>query len=173
MNDCSNVRIREALPDLLHGRLDEITRRRVVSHLETCADCRAELDVLRDVRAVLLAGAPRIDDQRILRAIAPYRTSVRVVPWWQAAAAAVVLLVGGATVGVLSRTGAQPGPIDTVATSTRPSPELSISGGLGDLDESDLKAILPEIDHLDAVPSTDPEPVGLSLGSAASSSGVN
>lgn len=172
MNDCSNVEVREALPDLLHGRLDEITRRRVSSHLEECADCREELALLRDVRAALAARAPGIDGQRIVGAIAPYRTPSRAFRWWRVAAAAAVLLVGGGTVGVLSRTGGRPGRVDTVAAMTATSPELSVSGGLGDLDEADLKAILPEIDRLNAVPSSDPEPIGLSLGSAAPSSGV-
>ena len=172
MNDCSNVRVREALPDLLHERLEVSTRRRVESHLEGCADCRAELELLRGVRAALLTRSPRVDDQRIARAIVPYRAPGRAFSWWQVAAA-VVLVVGGGTVGLLGRTGVHSGPIDTVAAATAASPELSMSGGLGDLDEADLRALLPEIDHLDAVPSTDPEPVGLSLGSSASSSGVN
>ena len=173
MSDCSNVEMREALPDLLQERLEAEKQRRLLAHLEVCADCRAELDVLRDAREALVSRAPRVNEQQILSAIAPYRASRRTTAFWQIAAAILILATGTATVGVLTRPHGNPQPNDTIASTHASSPELTMTGGLGDLDDADLKAILPEIDHLDAVPSSDPEPVGLSVGSPASSSGEN
>ena len=59
MNDCSNAEIRDRLPDLLHERLDASARATVAAHVADCADCREELELLRDVRAALAAQTPR------------------------------------------------------------------------------------------------------------------
>src|SRR5437867_705160 len=98
MRDCLNVTMRERLPDLLHEALPADARAEVERHLEVCADCRAELEILRHVRAV--SHAPRIDVARIVAALPAYhsaRTKDRGVRWyaWRAAAA-IVLLAGSA-----------------------------------------------------------------------------
>ena len=100
MNDCSNVTMRELLPDLLNERLAAVTRAQVQAHVESCADCRAELELLRRVRAA--APTPQLDANRIVARIAPYRrpslftTAAR--SWPLRAAAAVILIAGTATV---------------------------------------------------------------------------
>ncbi len=71
MNDCQNIQMREALPELLHGRLAERERDSVQSHVDDCADCAAELAIIRDV--LRTAAAPRIDVARISAAIPAYR----------------------------------------------------------------------------------------------------
>jgi hypothetical protein len=40
-------------------------------------------------------------------------------------------------------------------------PELSAAGGVGDLSESELRSLLNELDQIDAVPPTEPEPVNV------------
>jgi hypothetical protein len=53
MTDCPNVDVRERLPDLLQGALGPGLRAAVLAHVAQCADCAAELDVLRRAREVL------------------------------------------------------------------------------------------------------------------------
>ena len=53
MSDCPNAEIRDLLPDLLHDRLDAPTRARVLAHVDGCADCRSELELLRSLRGSL------------------------------------------------------------------------------------------------------------------------
>jgi anti-sigma factor RsiW len=78
--------VREALPDLLHGRLSPLDTATMNAHVESCADCRAELELLREVRASAPL-APPMDYDRIaaslpayggIKTSAPPRTSVRV-----------------------------------------------------------------------------------------------
>lgn len=71
MNDCMNADVRDALPALLHGRLDASDSAAILAHLETCAVCRAEFELLKSVRAAAPL-APAIDATRIAAAIKPY-----------------------------------------------------------------------------------------------------
>jgi anti-sigma factor RsiW len=104
MSDCPNGDIRDLLPDLLSGELGSAARAAVESHLRDCALCRAELDLLRGMRAAL-RRAPAVDVDAIVATIPPYRARVRQVhahPWggWRIAAAAALLVGGGASVVV-------------------------------------------------------------------------
>jgi hypothetical protein len=47
----------------------------------------------------------------------------------------------------------------TTTTRTAPGAELSVGGEVGDLSESDLRALLHDLNGMDAVPSTESEPV--------------
>ena len=106
MNDCVNGEIRDALPDLVNGRLSRADAAIVNEHSESCADCRAELALLREV----VAGAPLvpvIDAERIASAIPPYapdlsnvriparKSTFNISRAWQLAAAAMVVAIGG------------------------------------------------------------------------------
>lgn len=71
MNDCVNIEVHEALPDLLHGRLNELDTATMTAHVESCAYCRAELALLREVKASAPL-APRMDALRIASALPPY-----------------------------------------------------------------------------------------------------
>jgi anti-sigma factor RsiW len=66
-----NTDVRDALPDLVHGRLDELNTATMLAHVESCAECRAELELMRAVResASLL---PPMNIDRIASAIRPY-----------------------------------------------------------------------------------------------------
>jgi hypothetical protein len=226
MNDCSNADIRDRLPDLLHERLDVSARATVVAHVADCTDCREELELLREVRAVLAAQTPRIDIGSVVSALptAPSRaTQARSVAGfgarsstaparrrthidWRIAAAATFLAVGGGSMLVMHRTPVvaeapagvpapqiRPADSGALATTTpqpaqadRPSATASApvateematlddqaaadvapGGRLSNLNEQQLKTLLGEIDHLAAVPVTEPEPVAMGVGSA-------
>ena len=100
MNRCSNSDIRELLPDLLHGTLAADARARVEAHVATCGECGEELGVLRTVKTAAVF-APRIDVDRVVRQIPPYRTILpvterpvrtRAVSWLVAATMAIVVM---------------------------------------------------------------------------------
>ena len=106
MNRCSDSDIRELLPDLLHGTLAADARARVEAHVATCGECGEELGVLRTVKTAAVF-APRIDVDRVVRQIPPYRTIVpvterpvrtRVVSWLVAATMAIVVIGGGSLI---------------------------------------------------------------------------
>lgn len=122
MTDCPAGEWRDRLPDLLHDRLSPSERREVEGHLRGCADCRAELALLRDLRATM-AHSPSVDVARVSAAIPAYRapatpprrawrgTGVR------AAAVLFALAVGTSVVMLARHAGVRPTP--QVATTTR------------------------------------------------------
>ena len=68
MTDCTNVLMRERLPDLLHERLDAVARAEVQAHLAACAECAAELTLLREVQWSM-RQVPQVDVARIVAAL--------------------------------------------------------------------------------------------------------
>jgi hypothetical protein len=110
MNDCLNAEMRDRLPELLHDRLPANVRAELVAHVAACADCREELELLRALRSVLAAPAPRVDFTSIVRALpkAPSQTlrprSRRTWADWRIAAAITILAVGGSSVALINRT---------------------------------------------------------------------
>jgi hypothetical protein len=153
--DCDNVTMRDRLPDLLHDRLAASARADVQAHVNGCAECRAELELLRSVMAG--ATAPRVDTSRISAQLRPYRRpsvwASAAHSWPLRAAAGIVLLVGAASV-IRDRASNQPDTVVAVASSA----ELSV-GGLTDIPESDLRALVDELGKLEAVTSSEPEVV--------------
>src|SRR5262249_51709525 len=109
MSDCPNAEVRDLLPDLLHDRLDAATRARVVAHVDGCADCRSELELLRSLRSSLERDTPRVDLDRIVAALpAPaavqprqHRAGWRVWSDWRVAAAVTFIVAGGTSMVVL------------------------------------------------------------------------
>ncbi len=103
MTDCPNADVRDLLPDLLHDRLDDATRAMAESHVEGCADCRAELALLRDVRAAL-RQTPVLNIAAITAAVPSYRAPVR-RSWvgWRVAAAVTLVAAGGSSLLVMQR----------------------------------------------------------------------
>lgn len=99
MNDCVNAEARDRLPELLTGGLADAELFAVARHVDDCADCKAELELLRSARGALLAATPAIDYAAIVdRLPAPSampragRTAQRWSSWRMAAAASVVAL---------------------------------------------------------------------------------
>jgi hypothetical protein len=131
MNDCPNADVRDLLPDLVHGRLDAETRASVESHVGSCADCRAELVLLRELRAST-NRVPTVDVAAIAASLPAYRSQSR-RSWvgWRTAAAVTLIVAGGSSIIVTQRIGVhQPDsvavvktPVDSPAPVTQPAVE--------------------------------------------------
>lgn len=105
MTDCPNAGIRDLLPDLVHDRVDAATRPEVERHVRECAECTAELALLRELRTALHVS-PRLDVAAIVAAVPPYRMQGgRSWVGWRTAAAITVLVAGGSSVAMLQRGG--------------------------------------------------------------------
>ena len=198
MNDCVNAELRDQLPDLLHEQLEPAARALVMAHVDGCADCRAELELLRGVHGMLTNATPRVDVGSIVQAL-PARRPTR-PRWmdWRIAAAAVFIIVGGTSVRLMTRGGegvrsdtaaviakteapnvtpsagvpdqqttaaapradSQPSRVQQVAQMPETTGErgLEMTGGLGELTDDELRLLLQEIDELEAMPLTEPEP---------------
>jgi hypothetical protein len=201
MTDCPNAYFRDRLPDLVHERLDPIARAALVAHVDACADCREELELLRGLRDVMLASTPSVNLASIIAAV-PRVSTPKVVPlrprrtWadWRVAAAVTLLVAGGSSVAVYRHGSVLPMPasvasvhtesiartpvVNTVRpiASTQPTAAetlalastddeadagLAASMAAANLNDGELKALLDDIDRLEAVPITEPEPVSL------------
>jgi anti-sigma factor RsiW len=104
MIDCPNGDVRDMLPDYLHDRLEPSARVLVERHLAGCTACRAELDLLRELRGTL-RRAPRVDVASIAASIPPYRAPAQ-KGWavgWRAAAAVVAIALGGTSIALWQR----------------------------------------------------------------------
>jgi len=191
MNKCTEIDIREMLPDLLHGKLDASARARVEAHVASCEECTEELEVLRTVKSAAVF-IPPIDVDRVVRQIPPYRVIVpaaqapartRVVSWLVAASLAVVVLGGGSLLMIQQKPSAQrvvihdgpdqqrassrlmvPKRVPTVAQKPPVVPEprphaLAMATGVDGLSDGNLRQLMSDMDHFDALPTTEPEPV--------------
>ena len=120
MNDCPNADVRDLLPDLLAARLNFDARRLVEAHVAGCAECQAELALLRDMHASLLVRTPALDLSAIVAAIPTHRVPAR-RSWvsWRTAAAITMVAAGGSSALILSR-GVSTIPPDSLAV--RPAP---------------------------------------------------
>jgi putative zinc finger protein len=174
MHDCTNAKMRDLLPDLLHDRLPAAARAEVRAHVDACDACRSELELLLLVRAAVIT--PRVDASRIAASIPPYR----VRSFWRRtvespqlrAAAAIVLVVGGGTLfALVARRPQAPDVPPTVFVPTVPevaasapattevvsptgrvvSGELAVGETFQDLTESELRSLLDELANLEAV----------------------
>ena len=116
MGDCSNVEIREMLPERAAGALSAADSARVDAHLTSCVRCRSELALIQAARRALRVS-PSIDVARIASAVveattAPSRPQLvasttraepsRIRPrlrWvgWKAAAAIALAAAGAGT----------------------------------------------------------------------------
>jgi hypothetical protein len=214
MNDCPNADLRDQLPDLLHERLEASARAVALAHVADCVDCRAELELLRRTRRLVMAATPPVDVEGIVMALphprqAPSRAARRWMDWRMAAAVAV-FAVGAGSLVVVTRggnTGAPdvaspsvqmtqapvavtPTPVSVAAASEPAQPAaakqqvaaatspaappdagIAMTGRLGDLSEQQLRALLKDIENMQAVPTTEPEPVTLPVTSGTGRSG--
>lgn len=199
MSDCVNAEIRDQLPDLLHERLDPAVRASVMAHVETCADCRAELALLRGMHDMFSNATPRVDMQRIAQSLPSPRVAHRRWRSWGLAAAAAVIVVAGTSLTLIRNREVRVSPPDSLVSpakaaapadtqSTRapdravaaaPNPvdsqraapklvargttrvagqELEMTGRLSELTDEELELLLKEIDEMEALPLTEPEP---------------
>jgi hypothetical protein len=181
-----NTEVRDALPDFVNNRLSGLDAVTMREHIESCADCQAEVAILRDVRASAML-APQIDANRIASAIRPYAV-VRPQPvasrrpWLMAATAAIVAIGGFAilnrpamnsaapAVAVVTPTTTPATPGESKVATTTPSPaateksapkevdvaSLSLVGSTDDLSDADLDSLVAALDGIESVPSAEP-----------------
>ena len=178
MSDCPNVEMREALPELLHGRLDAAHAASVRVHVARCAECAAELELLERVQRSY-ATSPAIDTAAIVRALPTPRARRKPSLGLLKAAAAIVLVLGGALV-MRAVTGGQDGLGDSTQMVVQPSdtspailPASDTQGlrqrageprvlamslsELDDLDVEELESLLGALDGIDAAPVAEPD----------------
>jgi anti-sigma factor RsiW len=148
VNDCRNAEIRDQLPDLLHDRLNAGARAAVLAHVDGCAECREELELLRRVRQVVILSTPRIDTARIVSmlpkpgasAVVPIRPSRSRWADWRIAATITVLAVGGTSVALLTHSSGVVGP-DSIAVA----PVVSVPRGESTLAPPTMPVRGPEL----------------------------
>lgn len=171
MSDCSTVEIRELLPDYLNGTLSDARRNEVRAHVADCADCAEELELLQLVRQVCAETTPVVNVSAIVSSLPkggrPARPAIR--SWrrshaFQIAAAASFIAIGGLSLAVArsffyGNGGAVPA--DTVAVVTGETP-ISFAGGISDLGDEDLEALLSTLETIEALPVTEPSDPSLS-----------
>lgn len=197
MTDCPNAEMRDLLPDLLHERLDPSARAAVMAHVAKCAECRAELALMREARIALTSDMRIVDVAAIASAVVA-RTSAPVVyelprqrraqRWidWRIAASIALVAVGAASFAAIRARQSAPARVEPIAPQVAldtpkatvvaktpesvtpamtPTPaaaaELSAAGGVSDLSEDDLRALVDDLDSIAAEPATDPEPVSV------------
>lgn len=162
MNECMERGIQELLPDVLHGTIAPSERARIEAHLSGCHSCREELEVLRAVKAAAVFS-PAIDVESIVRQIPPYavitpaveRPVRSPVTRWLAAAAIALVVVGGGSVVMRDRDGAEQ-PLTATASRAH---SLALASGLDEMSDGSIVQLMNEMNSFDALPASDPEPV--------------
>lgn len=104
MRDCVNAEVRDRLPELVHGLLEEAERAGVESHVAECPDCAAEAALIRRAAGVIALASPRVDARRIAAALPMPEVSAQVPrPRWSGGALriAAALVVAAAGIGTL------------------------------------------------------------------------
>jgi len=170
MADCSNVEIRELLPERAGSALSAADLARVDAHLASCATCTAELALIQAARRAVRV-APTIDIGRISAGVvaatltpsrpqlvtsAPPIARAGRAPrmrWIGLKAAAAVAIaaagIGSFAVWHSADDGATLPNGATVATvapaSGATTAEITVAGGLNDLSASDLQTLLGDL----------------------------
>ena len=173
MSDCLNVEIRELLPEYLNGTLSAARRAEAEAHLAGCAECTDELTVLRLVREAYAAEAPAVNVNAIVAALprksarpamrtvqagTPVRRSWRRSHAFQIAAAVSFIALGGISLAVARsffNGNAPAGQIDTGFASSGAETPISFAGGVSDLGDEDLEALLTALETIEALPVTE------------------
>src|ERR1019366_3181040 len=100
MHDCADGDMRDLLPGYVHGTLSAAERTTVAAHLETCADCAAEVELIETASRAF--PAPKVDLGRIVKALpaAPRgaRRGVAAGHAWRVAAAIGIVAIGAFSV---------------------------------------------------------------------------
>lgn len=176
MSDCSNIEIREALPELLHGRLDAIQAAKVREHVARCAECAAELELLQRVQRAY-AATPAVNTAAIVAALPRRRARRTFSLGMLRAAAAIVLLLAGAVIIRSAMSGSENGKSNQVVVIPQDTPAVAAPGDtpvtihrsaqprvlamsvseLDDLDADEMESLLSALEHIDAAPVAEPD----------------
>src|SRR4029079_13526348 len=68
MSECLSAEMRDVLPDFVHDQLDDGRAAEVRGHIASCAECAAEVELLRAVMSAAPA-APEMNIDRIVSAL--------------------------------------------------------------------------------------------------------
>ena len=180
MSDCPNVEIREWLPDYLSGTLATGRRVEVEGHVAGCQDCQEELAVLRLVReayaeatpvnvAAIVSALPKPSARPVLK---PATRSWGRRHAMQIAAAMSFVALGGLSLAVarsfFDGTTTVTAPDTMVAVASSEAPVISFAGGVSDLVDEDLEALLSALETIAALPVTEPAERPVSTGGQGS-----
>ena len=140
---------RERLIGYLYDECDAVERRTIDAHLQECADCRAEMHVLRSVRSDLLAWEVRGEPDVWRPAASAPAAWWQQVPRWAMAAAAGFVVLAGLTGGVAARAMAPAAAAAPQALQTAPTlaPVASSAADLAALEQRLLTLIKAEMDR--------------------------
>lgn len=178
---CPNEEMRDRLPAFVHGTLSPADLARVQSHVADCAACRDEVALLETTRRVLVASGPRLDTAAIVAAMTPPalrvvrggasepRSAPRLRPhsrgsWMPRrylAAAASLLVIGSLAMPPVREfvLGTSVATGDSLADPAARSPDaagLALAGGLADLSEDDLAALLADLEAVEPTVASEP-----------------
>ena len=169
MTDCSNIDIREQLPDYVSGMLSRVDVDGVERHLSSCVDCSEELAILHSVYA-LRPAAISVDVSAIVAAL-PRPVKARRSHWqqWRIAAALATVAIGGLSWQV-ARSGSSaeemqiPDSVMIALTDTGPQGNSAIGSGgvavsfgdLGDYSDAEVEQILDRLEKWDGATSQEP-----------------
>lgn len=185
MIDCLNPEVRDALPDLIHGRLSELDTAILTAHVESCGACRAELALLREVQATAPI-APWIDITRVASALPASGVSTVAQPTeaprssrfsgtqsvlLKLVAAAAIVIAGTLAVDAGRSTPdrvAVSAPVASesvlsVKTGEPASASLSLLAGVQDLTDEQIETLLADIDVIEPLPAAEPEPAVITV----------
>ncbi len=168
MNDCQNVAVREALPDLAHGGLGDAERVVVLRHLDVCVDCTDELALIRSVIALGVSGTPRIHARAIAESVPAYHSRApgnRFSVTWVRLAAAVVIGAAGVSALVLQHERSVAGTTGTSASvgarvASAPGSQTGVAlVGTAELSDDHLAQLIESMPQIDAAPPAEPDPM--------------
>lgn len=198
MSDCEDGAFRDRLPDLMHGRLAPLERARIEAHVASCDECAAELELLRAARGayshVPAIDTSRIAAAVVRRTRRVPARAVWQRPAWRIAAAIAVISVGGLSLAI-ARSGVGGATDSTLVAAARDSGPgalaaettgagddartlarspvatpvtLTFGGGLADLSDDELRALIASVDRVEATPPEEPEQGAPAMGAGAS-----
>lgn len=168
MIECSNVEMRDRLPDLANDTLEPAVRELVMVHLAACAECTAEIEILRTTRLMLLKTTPKVNVAGIVSALPRYGvTSINAAPsaprrtWassWHLAAAMTFIAAGIGSYAVLRPDSpVRPDSLNVRLASPDTSAGMALTGALADLSDAELSALADDIDNIEALPPAEVE----------------
>ena len=179
MTECTELEMRDLLADLLHGSLGSEQAAQVRSHLAGCAACKAELELLKRANEAFMADTPRLDVASIVatlprperakvgeirptssaRGATPPGMSVKRRPSLRRRTSALALAAALAVAAIgLWRTDFAAGPSGMAGDAVVVESGLRFAGGVSELSDEALLALLDEINDLEPVPSAEPDP---------------
>lgn len=162
MSDCPNVEIRELLPEYLSGTLSDVRRSEVSSHVASCEDCAEELALLQLIRQAYAASTPAVNVSAIVAKL-PRKPSRPAMRSWrpsqaiQIAAAVSFIALGGISLAVARSffDGNSTATVGDTVVANAEAPAISFAGGVSDLGDEDLEALLSALESIEALPVTE------------------